>query len=396
MLVFMMFFGLVLGVTVITPNEIKTNSIYSYDDEYLTIWNKTNLTQDVYSLDVEKDLNVSGNIYSNGILFGSGSGDVVGPLSATNNAIALFDGATGKLIKNSQFIIRESGVGGTVIEFQEGRVGLGDSTTSLSNTEMSNEIVIGAGASATKLNGIVIGQNALSSGNIASLAVGGGARSTANYAISFGTNANATGLSAISIGYNSDATATNAIALGDYALARGSNSIAIGKSVSTNGVESIAIGVSSSATSSDGYSIAIGSAIVSGRDSIGMGTDTEVSGSFGIVLGNFAGATGNNTVVIGFSSHANAENAIALGANTVNEVANSFKVGSASVTHTFLDTTLTVSGDTLFNDEIEVVNDANFNQNIYVQGNVSSGNGHTGTCTSNIIVLNGIITGCTS
>jgi hypothetical protein len=32
---------------------------------------------------------------------GGGSGDVVGPGSATNNAITLFDGATGKLIKNS-------------------------------------------------------------------------------------------------------------------------------------------------------------------------------------------------------------------------------------------------------------------------------------------------------
>ena len=31
---------------------------------------------------------------------GGGSGDVVGPASATNNAPALFSGATGKLIKS--------------------------------------------------------------------------------------------------------------------------------------------------------------------------------------------------------------------------------------------------------------------------------------------------------
>jgi hypothetical protein len=34
-----------------------------------------------------------------------GGGDVVGPASATNNAVALFDGATGKLIKNSGVIV---------------------------------------------------------------------------------------------------------------------------------------------------------------------------------------------------------------------------------------------------------------------------------------------------
>lgn len=39
---------------------------------------------------------------------GGGSGDVVGPGSATDNAIALFDGTTGKLIKNSTYIATPS------------------------------------------------------------------------------------------------------------------------------------------------------------------------------------------------------------------------------------------------------------------------------------------------
>ena len=35
-------------------------------------------------------------------LYGTGSGDVVGPVSSTDNAIPLFDGTTGKLIKNNE------------------------------------------------------------------------------------------------------------------------------------------------------------------------------------------------------------------------------------------------------------------------------------------------------
>lgn len=40
---------------------------------------------------------------------GVGTGDVVGPLSATDNAVARFDGTTGKLIQNSAFTVNDSG-----------------------------------------------------------------------------------------------------------------------------------------------------------------------------------------------------------------------------------------------------------------------------------------------
>ena len=40
---------------------------------------------------------------------GSGSGDVVGPASATDNAIARYDGTTGKLIQNSLAIVQDGG-----------------------------------------------------------------------------------------------------------------------------------------------------------------------------------------------------------------------------------------------------------------------------------------------
>ncbi len=40
---------------------------------------------------------------------GSGTGDVVGPASSTDNAVARFDGTTGKLIQNSSFVVNDSG-----------------------------------------------------------------------------------------------------------------------------------------------------------------------------------------------------------------------------------------------------------------------------------------------
>jgi hypothetical protein len=40
---------------------------------------------------------------------GGGAGDVVGPASSTDNAVARFDGVTGKLIQNSVVIIDDSG-----------------------------------------------------------------------------------------------------------------------------------------------------------------------------------------------------------------------------------------------------------------------------------------------
>lgn len=42
-------------------------------------------------------------------LGGAGSGDVIGPAGATDNAVARFDGATGKLLQNSGVTIDDSG-----------------------------------------------------------------------------------------------------------------------------------------------------------------------------------------------------------------------------------------------------------------------------------------------
>jgi len=51
----------------------------------------------------------SGLTYSAGTLSASGTGDVVGPASASDNAFARFDGTTGKLIQNSSATLADDG-----------------------------------------------------------------------------------------------------------------------------------------------------------------------------------------------------------------------------------------------------------------------------------------------
>lgn len=57
---------------------------------------------------------------------GGGSGDVVGPAGATSDALAIYDGATGKLIKNSGITLDDSGSGATVINFGAGAAPLSE------------------------------------------------------------------------------------------------------------------------------------------------------------------------------------------------------------------------------------------------------------------------------
>jgi hypothetical protein len=79
---------------------------------------------------------------------GGGSGDVVGPASATDNAVARFDNTTGKLIQNSTFIVNDSGEvttgvwQGTAISVAKGGTG--------ATTLTANNVILGNGTSAVQ------------------------------------------------------------------------------------------------------------------------------------------------------------------------------------------------------------------------------------------------------
>ena len=68
------------------------------------------------------------------------SGDVVGPASATNNGIALFDGTTGKLIKSSTTLLPSGSIVGTT------------DTQTLTNKTIQSRVVVIADATSVTIN----------------------------------------------------------------------------------------------------------------------------------------------------------------------------------------------------------------------------------------------------
>lgn len=73
---------------------------------------------------------------------GSGTGDVVGPGSATDNAAVRFDGATGKLVQNGVVIISDAGVVTGVTDLTIGGALAGATTIAASGAVSADEIKI--------------------------------------------------------------------------------------------------------------------------------------------------------------------------------------------------------------------------------------------------------------
>ena len=86
------------------------------------------------------------------------AGDVVGPASATDNAVARFDGTTGKLIQNSQVIISDAGAvtGVSTLNGEAPLVTLAafGSTPNANGASISNQVITLQPASATQPGGV--------------------------------------------------------------------------------------------------------------------------------------------------------------------------------------------------------------------------------------------------
>ncbi len=199
---------------------------------------------------------------------GAGSGgDVVGPASSTDNNIAIFDGVTGKLLKDAS-------VGSVNLTFGTGASPYHFTITSFGGatfSDLDNEgswswgTTTKAGKYTFKGNGtttgkVVAGLN--SSGattwyiqDNGNAALGGGAL-TGNGLISVGVTGSATGSEAISIGYGCVSSNTSSVAMGTAATASGLASVAIGHTVTASASLTFASGYESSATGA--LSIAMG------------------------------------------------------------------------------------------------------------------------------------------
>jgi hypothetical protein len=154
----------------------------------------------------------------------SGTGDVVGPASSTNNNVALFNGASGKIIKD----------GGTFPSL------MASSTTSQSSKADpldTDEIPLIDSASSFGLSKITWAQI-----------------KTALSAI-FSPIANPIFTGRFRAASSTSATGTNAIAIGATNTAGGANAVAIGSSSAASATQSVVLGDSNTAGSSaDVYS----------------------------------------------------------------------------------------------------------------------------------------------
>ena len=155
----------------------------------------SNPTQPVISVTDEGGVLVTVN-YQNSTGGGGGTGDVVGPASSTDNAIARYDGTTGKLIQDSGITIAD-GATGTLAGSNSGDVTLGASVTdvlavtgqSISGVDQGSDKLVFWDESANKLTALTAGSGLSISGTtITATATGdvvGPASSTDNALVRF-------------------------------------------------------------------------------------------------------------------------------------------------------------------------------------------------------------------
>lgn len=155
----------------------------------------SNPTQPVISVTDDGGVLITVN-YQNSTGGGGGTGDVVGPASSTDNAIARYDGTTGKLIQDSGITIAD-GATGTLSGSNSGDVSLGASVTdvlavtgqSISGVDQGADRIVFWDESANKLTALAAGSGLSISGTtITATATGdvvGPASSTDNALVRF-------------------------------------------------------------------------------------------------------------------------------------------------------------------------------------------------------------------
>ena len=265
-------------------------------------------------------------------LLGAGvTGDVVGPASATDNAVARFDATTGKLIQNSLVTVSDTGAISAPVD-----ASISGLTVGKGGGAVSTNTAVGASALAgntTGINNTAIGPNTLqlnSTGN-QNTAVGFQTlypvTGTGNTGIGFQAGVSTTTGLIDAFGYRalySNTTGTNNVAMGYQSLfsnTTASNNTAVGYQAAysnTTGTGNVALGYQSLYTNTTAnFNTALGWKALNlnstGTENNAVGTQAllntttgSANNAFGVNALN-ANTTGSNNVAIGGA---------ALGANT--------------------------------------------------------------------------------
>jgi hypothetical protein len=228
-------------------------------------------------------------------------GDVVGPASATDNAVSRFDLTTGKLIQNSLVTISDTGAISAPVDASISGLTVGKGAGSIATNS-----VVGLGALPANTSGLA--NTAMGSATMASNTTGG-------YNSAYGRNAlgtNTTGSNNTALGYNSlvlQTTGGKNTAIGDSALfsnTTADNNTAVGYQAlyaNTTGEQSVAIGAFALDSQTSGaYNTTVGydsmSALTTGQVNtcIGYGSGNALTTSSG---NTFLGAAAGSAVTTG-------------------------------------------------------------------------------------------------
>lgn len=284
---------------------------------------------------------------------GGGGGDVLGPASAVNNNIAVFNTTTGKLIKDSLIQCINPAANSLIIGSAPAvtgvqNTGYGFATLSGTTNETGNTALgYNTRVNATFSNSISIGKNAVAGAsnmcqigdvNVNKLTLG-------NIGVIQKPNSTSILLAASSTAPVSGINNTLVSVDQNYSLTTGTGNTFVGKSagLSNNSNNSTAVGFGALSTAVSSSNTAIGEgcmlALV-GNNNTGVGTSCLGSATcsdtcaIGVLAGSSIGASAN-CVLIGKSATCStaSTNRIAIGSSANNNIGdNTVQLGSAAVT----------------------------------------------------------------
>ena len=322
---------------------------------------------------------------------GPGSGDVVGPASSTDNAVAVFDGVTGKIIKetlaadpllavtdanNNVLIgtgtafsnIAGGAVNNTILGADAapalttgprnviiGRAGALGATTGDNNTMIgdntdvtvatsANAVAVGAEAIAGEC-GVSVGSDAAAVVNGSQIIIGCSARAGVN-GVTVGFSAGSVGATnSIAIGENAldDATAgkTENVAIGTdalTALTTGDNNVCVGHQAGnllTTGIGNVLIGHDADATANTiSGAVAVGLSTVAAAAAVAIGDVANAATTGAIAIGDAAAATlspGNVAIGDGAAASGLTGSCIAIGVAAAASDVDAIAIGTSSV-----------------------------------------------------------------
>ena len=182
---------------------------------------------------------------------------------------------------------------------------------SVKSDEVDNRYNTGARGA----NSIAIGPATTTNISNASLAIGYGAKTSADGTIALGFNSHADDTAAVSIGNGSQANKVSSVALGTNAQA--------------GDAYAVSIGVNSKAIAR--WGVALGGYAEAGEAGLAFGYTAKATGVDSMAFGSFANASGANAMALGDHSSATVVNSVALGHASVAD-SNNFTDSSAYAT----------------------------------------------------------------